>query len=278
MKNLYKNIEKAKSFIEANINKTPDFAIILGTGLGKLIDYLDIEIIIDYSSIPGFVNSTVESHEGKLIFGKLAGKFIVVMQGRFHYYEGYSMREITFPIRLFNVLGIKNLIVSNAAGGLNPIFNVSDVMLINDIITLFMPNPLIGKHYTKFGDRFPDMSVVFDKELLSLAKQAAIDNKIAVREGVYVGVTGPSLETKAEYRLLRNLGADAVGMSTVPEVIVAVQSGMRILGITVITDLCLADALKPLSIEEVIENASIAEPKMVTIIKEVIEKFGDKNE
>lgn len=270
---LYEKIAKAEKLLKSKISVKPVVGIILGTGLGKFVNEIEITEEINYQDIPGFVNSTVESHAGKLIFGTVCGKDVVAMQGRFHYYEGYSSSEITFPVRVMKALGVKVLIVSNAAGGLNVNFEKSDIMIINDFISLFIPNPLIGENDERLGPRFPDMSNPFDANLIKEAEQAAIESAIQVKKGVYAAVTGPSLETRAEYRLLKMVGADAVGMSTVPEVITAVHSSMRVLGLTVITDLCLPDALEPLSLDEVIENAGKAEPKLVSIIKKVINKL-----
>jgi len=215
-------IKEAVSYIREKIHETPDTAIILGTGLGKIVDHLEVEHVVDYQSIPHFPVSTVEGHEGKLISGKLGEKRVLVMQGRFHYYEGYNMQEVIFPIRVMKLLGIKTLVVSNAAGGMNPEFEIGDIMIINDHICL-MPNPLIGKHEPEFGARFPDMSQTYDPKLLQKARTLSQDLQIPIREGCYVGVTGPTLETPKEYQYLRIIGGDAVGMSTVPESIAAHQ-------------------------------------------------------
>ncbi len=244
--------------------------IILGTGLGGLAERIETETIIPYNEIPHFPISTVESHAGRLILGRLEGKSIVAMQGRFHFYEGYSAREIAFPVRVMKELGASTLIVSNAAGGLNPQYRAGDVMLIEDHINLLGANPLIGPNDNRLGDRFPDMSEPYSKELIKLAREIALKNAIPTQLGVYVSVPGPNLETRAEYRFLRTIGADAVGMSTVPEVIVAVHSGMRVLGISVITDMGLPDALEPASLERILKNAGEAEPKMNAIILGVL--------
>ena len=225
---------------------------------------------MEYNEIPHFPISTVESHAGRLILGRLEGKSIVAMQGRFHFYEGYSAREIAFPVRVMKELGASTLIVSNAAGGLNPQYRAGDVMLIEDHINLLGANPLIGPNDNRLGDRFPDMSEPYSKELIKLAREVALKNAIPTQLGVYVSVPGPNLETRAEYRFLRTIGADAVGMSTVPEVIVAVHSGMRVLGISVITDMGLPDALEPASLERILKNAGEAEPKMNAIILGVL--------
>lgn len=248
----------------------PQYGIILGTGLGKLTTEIDVKSTINYDEIPHFPLATVEFHTGKLIFGKLNGKNVVCMQGRFHYYEGYTMKQVTFPVRVMKVLGIERLIVSNAAGGLNPAFQESDLMLIEDHISLFLPeNPIVGANI--MGDRFPDMSEPYSLEMIDLALEIAKENEItSVKKGVYVSVVGPNLETKAEYRMLRMLGADAVGMSTVPEVIVARQMNIPVFGISVITDLCIPETLQVADINKILAAAYKAEPHMTLIIKELI--------
>jgi purine-nucleoside phosphorylase len=248
----------------------PEIGIVLGTGLSGLIKDVEVEYTIPYKEIPGFVQSTVESHSGQLIFGMLGGKKVVCMQGRFHYYEGYSMKEITYPIRFMKELGIQKLFISNAAGGLNPDFKVSDLMILNDHISLFLPdNPLRGKHTS--GDRFPDMIEPYNHDLIQLAKKVAEDNKIStLKEGVYVAVPGPQLETKAEYRLLRNLGADAVGMSTVPEVILAVQLGIPVFAVSVITDLCIPETLVKAELSHILAAAAKAEPQLSLLFTKMI--------
>lgn len=248
----------------------PQYGIVLGTGLGKLADEIEIDFEFAYSVIPNFVEATVESHKSRLIFGKIAGKNVVCMQGRFHYYEGYSMPQVTFPIRVMKLLGINSLLISNAAGGLNPNFMESDLMIINDHISQFLPgNPLIGQNI--MGDRFPDMSEVYDPKMIAFAKEIALKNNItSLREGVYVSVTGPQLETKAEYRMMRMIGADAVGMSTVPEVIVARQMEIPVFGISVITDMCIPETLQKAELSKILENAAKAEPNMTLIFRELI--------
>jgi len=249
----------------------PEFGIILGTGLGSLAGEIEVAFTISYADIPHFPVSTVESHSGRLIFGKLSGKKIVCMQGRFHYYEGYSMQQVVFPVRVMKMLGIHSLFVSNACGGLNPDFKVSELMIINDHISLFLPaNPLIGTNINELGDRFPDMSEPYDSGLVQNAQQIAKDNQIPVHIGTYVSVTGPQLETRAEYRLLRNLGADVVGMSTVPEIIAARQMNLRCFGLSVITDLCIPETLEKAEISKIIAAAEKAEPGMTFIIKELL--------
>jgi purine-nucleoside phosphorylase len=265
------NINEATAYIQSVIgNFKPQYGIILGTGLGKLTTEIEVEHTISYEDIPHFPIATVEFHTGKLLFGKLEGKNVVCMQGRFHYYEGYTMKQVTFPVRIMKLLGIERLFVSNASGGINPMFNESDLMIIEDHIALFLPeNPLIGANI--MGERFPDMSEPYDLEMIEKAKIIATQNNIeGVHSGTYVSVTGPQLETKAEYRLLRNLGADAVGMSTVPEVIVARQMGIPVFGISVITDMCIPETLKKAEIENILAAAYKAEPNMTLIIKQLI--------
>ncbi len=258
--------------------KVPDFipeiGIILGTGLGALVDNIEIVSIIPYGSIPNFPIATVEAHKGRLIFGILNEKKVICMQGRFHFYEGYSMQKVTFPIRIMKLLGISTLIVSNASGGLNPKFKVSDLMVISDHISLFLPgNPLVGNKFESMGDRFPDMSEPYSNKLMLKAVEVAFEKNIKLKQGVYVSVTGPQLETKAEYRLLRQLGADAVGMSTVPEIIVARHMGIECFGLSVITDLCIPETLKIAEFEDIVAAAKVAEPAMSLIINGLVGKI-----
>lgn len=262
-------IKEAVSFIREKIHETPDTAIILGTGLGKIVDHLEVEQVVDYASIPHFPVSTVEGHEGKLISGLLGEKRVLVMQGRFHYYEGYDMKEVIFPIRVMKLLGIKTLIVSNAAGGMNPDFEIGDIMVITDHICL-MPNPLIGAHDPEFGARFPDMSQAYDPELLQKAQSLSRKLQIPIREGCYVGVSGPTLETPMEYQYLRIIGGDAVGMSTVPEVIAAHQMGISIFAVSVITDLGVPGKIQKLTHQDVIEAAEKTAPKLTRLIIHLI--------
>ena len=229
--------------------------------------------MIDYSEIPHFPVSTVESHKGKLIFGSLAGKQVVAMQGRFHFYEGYTMKQITFPVRVMKLLGVQTLLISNAAGALHPQFRRGDIMLMTDHINLLGDNPLIGPNDESLGPRFPDMSEPYSKELLASAEAIARDLSISVQKGVYVAMPGPNLETRSEYRFLRTVGADAVGMSTVPEDIVAIHMGMRVFGVSIITDECFPDTLRPVTLEEVIAIANKAEPKMTAIMKELVARM-----
>ena len=267
----YRNrIKETKQYIQTKSNLKPEIGIILGTGLGGLVADIDISSELVYSDIPNFPVSTVESHAGKLIFGKIAGKDVIVMQGRFHYYEGYSMQEITFPVRIMKELGIKVLLISNASGGMNPQFSKGDLMILNDHINLLGSNPLIGSNLEEYGPRFPDMSEPYSKRLIALAEKVALENQLKVQKGIFIAVPGPNLETKAEYRFLRLCGADCVGMSTVPEDIVAVHSGIEVLGISVITDECFPDALQPVNVDEIIEVANKAEPKLTLLMKEVI--------
>lgn len=267
---MVEKIKAAHAYIQSKIETAPEYGIILGTGLGSLVKEVDVENIINYEDIPHFPVSTVEGHKGKLIFGKLAGKQVLVMQGRFHYYEGYNMKQVTFPVRVMKLLGIKKLFVSNAAGGLDKSYRISDLMIINDHINLMPENPLTGKNLDEFGGRFPDMSEPYDLQLVQQAVDIARDHNIAVHKGVYAAVTGPNLETRAEYKYLRIIGADAVGMSTVPEVIVARHMDIPCFALSVITDLCIPETLKKISIEEVIAAAMKAEPGMTRIIKELV--------
>jgi len=273
MSELIKKINETLQVIRNFTKDNYEIGIILGTGLGGLVREIEIEHEIDYASLPHFPLSTVESHHGKLIFGKINGKKVVAMQGRFHYYEGYTMQQITYPVRVMKFLGVKTLLVSNACGGMNPIYKRGDVMIISDHINLLGDNPLIGKNEDELGPRFPDMSEPYDNKLIELAEQVALENKIKVQKGVYVAVPGPNLETKAEYRFLRSIGADVVGMSTVPENIVANHMGMKVLGFSIVTDECFPDSLKPVDVKEIIETAMTAEPKMTLIMKEVIKKL-----
>ncbi|GAB4168190.1 MAG: purine-nucleoside phosphorylase [Calditrichia bacterium] len=273
MTELRKKIQEAVEYINSQNPTAPEVGIILGTGLGRLAEEIEKEMEISYEKIPHFPVSTVEGHAGKLIFGKLGGKNVVAMQGRFHYYEGYTGEQVTFPVRVMKFLGIDNLLISNASGGMNPLFRRGDLMMIVDHINLQGFNPLIGPNDDELGPRFPDMSEPYSKKLIELGMQVALENNIYVHQGVYVGVTGPNLETRAEYRFLRAIGADAVGMSTVPEVIAAVHMGMSVFAMSVITDECFPESLKPVSHQEIMEAANIAEPKLTTIMKNLIAKL-----
>lgn len=274
MTDLVKMVQQAYELIRGHSDIEPEFGIILGTGLGGLVSEIDIQCEIPYPEIPHFVSSTVESHSGRLLLGELSGRKIAAMQGRFHYYEGYSMQQITFPVRVIKALGASTLVVSNACGGMNPMWNRGDLMAIEDHINLLGGNPLIGPNDDSLGLRFPDMSEPYSHELIELAEKIALEEGIVLRKGVYVAVPGPNLETRAEYRFLKSIGADVVGMSTVPEVIVAVHSAMRVLGVSIITDLCLPDALEPAAISEIIKVAGEAEPKLTRLISKVLEQAG----
>ena len=266
---MLEKIKATSTYIQKAIGFKPEIGIILGTGLGNLVKEIKIEQTISYHEIPNFPVSTVEGHKGQLIFGELGGKKIMAMQGRFHYYEGYDMKEVTFPVRVMKSLGINTLFVSNASGGLNPKFKVGDVMMINDHINMFGDNPLLGKNINELGPRFPDMSQPYDLHLRNLALKIALKNEIDLKEGVYVGVAGPTFETPAEYKMFRILGGDAIGMSTVPEVIVARHMGMSVFGISIITDSGVPGEIVEISHEEVQEVAMKAEPKMSLIIREL---------
>ncbi|HEY4130982.1 MAG TPA: purine-nucleoside phosphorylase [Gemmatimonadaceae bacterium] len=263
--------EAAADVVRARFGARPDAAIILGTGLGKLAHEIQSEVVIEYGDIPGFPLSTVESHAGRLLCGTLGGKTVVAMQGRFHRYEGYTLQQVTFPVRVMRALGAETLIVSNACGGLNPLWSAGDLMLIADHINLIGDSPLIGPNDDRLGPRFPDLSTPYDERLRHLACEVASKRRIALREGVYVAVAGPNLETRAEYRLLRAIGADVVGMSTVPEVLVAIHAGMRVLGLSIITDMCLPDALEAATVEKIISVANRTEPMLTDLVCGVLE-------
>lgn len=273
MSKLIDMINETLSVIRQKTTDEFEIGIILGTGLGGLVNEINIEHEIDYADLPHFPLSTVESHHGRLIFGTIGNKKIVAMQGRFHYYEGYSMKQITYPVRVMKFLGVKTLLVSNACGGMNPLYKKGDVMLMVDHINLLGDNPLIGPNEDELGPRFPDMSEPYDLKLIDLAENVALENKIKVQKGVYVAVPGPNLETKAEYRFLRGIGADVVGMSTIPENIIANHMGIRVLGFSIITDECFPDSLVPAKVEDIIATAMQAEPKMTIIMKEVIKQL-----
>lgn len=264
---LFDRVETAAAVVRGQTSLQPEVAIILGTGLGGLAEEIDVDSSIPYQEIPGFPLSTVESHAGRLLLGRLGKRPVVAMQGRFHRYEGYSLADVTFPVRVLHALGAATLVVSNACGGMNPLWAPGDLVLLSDHINLLGDNPLVGPNDERLGPRFPDMSAPYDPELRALARAAALELGIVLREGVYVAVAGPSLETRAEYRMLRALGADVVGMSTVPEVIVAVHAGMRALGISIITDQCLPDALEPAEIARIIATATQAEPSLTRLIR-----------
>lgn len=268
-----KNRREALEYIQSKTDMRPNYMLILGTGLGQLADEMTIETVISYDEIPHFPVSTVESHAGKLLFGTLGDKEVVAMQGRFHYYEGYTMNQIVFPVRVLKENGADTLIVSNACGGMNPNYKRGDIMLISDHINLLGDNPLIGPNDNDLGPRFPDMSDPYTERLREIAQNVALNDAIPMHQGVYVALSGPMLETRAEYRYLRLLGSDVVGMSTVPEVTAAVHMGMDVLGISVITDECFPDSLQPVNIEEILDAAAMAEPKMTKVIIGVLEKL-----
>ncbi|HEY8485049.1 MAG TPA: purine-nucleoside phosphorylase [Longimicrobiales bacterium] len=266
-------LREATAAVRARTAMEPEVGIVLGTGLGALADEIEVEASIPYAEIPHFPLATVETHAGLLLFGRLAGKRVVAMQGRFHRYEGYTLQEVTFPIRVLALLGARVLILSGACGGMNPLWQRGDLVVLDDHINLMGDNPLIGPNLDELGPRFPDMSEPYDRALQALAEEVARELKIPLRRGVYVAVTGPNLETRAEYRMLRAIGADVVGMSTVPETIVARHMGMRVLGLSVITDECLPDALRPVALEEILRAASEAEPKLAALVKGVLERL-----
>lgn len=266
-------LTEAVDYINSKTELSPQIGIILGTGLGSLVDGIEMECSIDYDDIPHFPVSTVESHHGRLLLGKLRGKPVICMQGRFHYYEGYSFRQVTFPVRVMQKLGIETLIVSNAAGGLNPNFVAGDIMLLKDHINFFPGNPLIGPNDPEWGVRFPDMYRCYDLEYIELAREVALEQKLRLQEGVYVAVPGPNLETAAEYRMFRILGADAVGMSSVPEALVARQKGTKLMAFSIITDMGLPDNMHPCSLEDVLRIAGEAEPKLRNLIAGCVEKM-----
>lgn len=268
--NYIEKINKARDYIASIYKESIDVAVILGTGLGSLAEEIENSTIIKYEDIPGFPVSTVAGHAGVLIIGELKGKRVLALKGRFHFYEGYEMNLVTFPVRVIKALGVKTIIVSNAAGGMNPEFEAGDLMIINDHINFMGANPLIGKNYEELGPRFPDMSNAYDKKLISLVEACARKLNIKVQKGVYLAVSGPTYETPAELRMLRLIGGDAVGMSTVPEVIIANHMGMKVLGISCITDMALADTLEPLDHSRVVETANKAMVKFVSLVKETI--------
>jgi purine-nucleoside phosphorylase len=271
---LFDRIQEATGVVRRRTKLRPDVAIVLGTGLGGLAAEIEVEVAIPYEDIPGFPLSTVESHAGRLLLGRLGQRPVVAMQGRFHRYEGYDLAAVTFPVRVMQALGARVLFVSNACGGMNPLWSPGDLVLLSDHINLLGDNPLIGANDERLGLRFPDMSAPYDPELRALARATALELGITLREGVYVAVPGPNLETRSEYRMLRMMGADVVGMSTVPEVIVAVHAGMRTLGISIITDQCLPDALEPADIGRIIATAGRAEPSLTRLIVGLAERVS----
>ena len=267
-------VEDAVRAVRARTTLEPDVGVILGTGLGALAEAIEAEATIPYADIPGFVVPTVESHTGRLLLGTLAGRRVAAMQGRFHLYEGYTLRDVTFPVRVLRALGARTLIVSNVSGGMHPQWAAGDLVLLADHINLLADNPLIGPNDDRDGPRFPDLTDAYDPALRALARAVALEQQITLREGVYVAVPGPNLETRAEYRMLRAFGADIVGMSTVPEVIVARHVAMRVLGLSIITDLCLPDALEPASVERILAVARAAEPRLAALVRGVVARLN----
>lgn len=270
MLGLYSQIQEAAAKIRAGWKRSPKAGIILGTGLGGLVSKIDIEATFDYEEIPGFLKSTATSHRGRLVCGTLNGLPIMAMEGRFHMYEGYSLQQITLPVRVMKELGAELLVVSNACGGMNPYYRCGDIMVIEDHINLMGGNPLIGINDDRLGPRFPDMCEPYDQKLVDEALAIARRENIVAHKGVFVAVSGPNLETRAEYRFLRQIGADVVGMSTVPEVIVAVHAGLKVVGFSIVTDLCLPDALEPADVPKIIATANAAEPHLTTLVMGVL--------
>lgn len=267
-------IAEALAAVRARTGLRPEVGIILGTGLGGLAARISVESEIPYQAIPHFPVSTVESHAGRLLIGSLGGHSVVAMHGRFHRYEGYDLQQVTFPVRVMRAMGVNTLLISNACGGMHPLWAAGDLVLLSDHINLLMDNPLVGPNDESLGPRFPDMSEPYHRELRAIAREVAKVQKTTLREGVYVAVPGPNLETRAEYRMLRAMGADVVGMSTVPEVIVANHAGMRVLAVSIITDLCLPDALEPADITRIIATAQQAEPALTDLFTGIVERVG----
>jgi len=267
----FEQVQEATRAVQARWPGRPRAGVILGTGLGGLVEDVRTEAVIPYAELPHFPQSTVKTHAGRLVCGSLDGKSVIAMEGRFHFYEGYSLKQITLPVRVFKALGCDTLIVSNACGGMNPQYAKGDLMVIEDHINLMGDNPLIGPNDDRLGERFPDMCQPYDRGLIALARRVALEERIVCHQGVFVAVPGPNLETRAEYRFLRGIGADVVGMSTVPEVIVGVHSRLRNLGLSVITDMCLPDALAPANLEEIIAVANAAEKKLRVLVRRVLE-------
>jgi purine-nucleoside phosphorylase len=269
----WEHVQESTRVVRSNWNGQPTVGLVLGTGLGALAREISNPVAIPYPEIPYFPRSTVESHKGQLVCGELAGHAVIAMEGRFHLYEGYTAAQVTFPIRVMKEMGCRLLIVSNAAGGLNPQFEKGDLMVIEDHINLLGVNPLIGPNDDRLGPRFPDMIEPYDRSLQNLALRVALEENIVAHRGVYVAVTGPNLETRAEYRFLRAIGADVVGMSTIPEVLIAVHAGLKVLGFSIATDMCLPDALEPVKIEDILAVANQAEAKLRTIVKGVLHRW-----
>lgn len=272
MKDMWQQIEEAAGFIRTKTEFEPEIGLILGTGLGELGHRIKTDCAIPYGDVPHFVESTATSHDGKLVFGKLGGRRVVAMQGRVHYYEGYSMQQITLPVRVMKALGCKALLMSNAVGGMNPQLGPGDITVMTDHINLMGDNPLIGWNDDRIGPRFPDMSEPYDREFLAVMEAVALEKKIPLKKAVYSAVAGPNLETGAEYRFLRTIGADTVGMSSIPECLAAIHGGMRVIGMSVITDACFPDALKPANVEEIIKVANAAQPALEALVTGFLEK------
>ncbi|MDO4575826.1 MAG: purine-nucleoside phosphorylase [Planctomycetia bacterium] len=272
MKDIRKKVADAVAILRQKWRGTPKVGIILGTGLGGVVGHMDVDVTFPYEEIPHFPQSTALSHAGNLVCGKFNGMDVLAMEGRFHAYEGYSCQQITFPVRVMKTMGVDLLIVSNACGGMNPQYRQGDIMVIEDHINLMGCNPLVGVNDDELGERFPDMSAPYTPELIDAALGIALKNGYVAHRGVYVGVLGPNLETRAEYRYMRAIGGDAVGMSTIPEVLVAVHSRMRVLGLSIITDMCLPDALKPADLNDILKTAAVAEPKLSQIVLEILER------
>ena len=272
---LKSQIDEAVAFLRGKTALVPEVAVILGTGLGSLEEGLAVETRVSYRDIPHFAASTVESHRGELVFGRLGGRPAVVMNGRVHFYEGYTMRQVSFPVRVMQALGAKTLIVSNACGGMNPLFDAGDIMLVSDHINLLGDNPLIGPNDETLGPRFPDMSEPYDRKLIRLAEDVALAEGLKVQKGVFVAVAGPNLETAAEYRFLRGIGADVVGMSLIPENLVAVHGGLRVLALAVITDRCLPDALEPVDIPKILAVAAEAAPRLDRLVTRIVARLNE---
>lgn len=274
MESLLVNLESTKKYLFNFIDEKPEIGLILGSGLGTLADEIENPIVINYKDIPNFPVSTVEGHAGELVIGKLMGKQVIAMKGRFHYYEGYSMKEVTFPVRVMKSIGVKLLLVTNACGGLNPELYPGALMIINDHINMTGNNPLIGPNYPELGPRFPDMSNAYDKDLINLVHRIGEKIDVKTHEGVYVSISGPTYSSKTESKMFRALGADTIGMSTVPEVIVAKHSGMKVIGISCVTDMAILEGSKTISHEEVMEVANKTRPKFINLVKEVINEVS----
>ena len=275
MESFKNKVFQATSFVQSRIGQHPHIGLLIGTGLAESLSHMKPAVSVDYCDIPNFPISTVPTHRGALLFGSIRGKRVLAMQGRFHYYEGYSMRDIALPVRVMQLLGVNTLIVLNASGGINPSFNTGDIMVIADHINLTGGNPLIGPNVDEWGPRFPDMTQVYDPKLIAMAEEAALENGIRVQKGVYVGLPGPSLETRAEIRFLKTIGADAVGLSTIPEVIAAAHGGMAILGLSVITNMNLPDDPQPCRVDDIIATAEGAAPRVQAVIEGVIARLPE---